>query len=207
MAWLAARKLWNAPRFFLGNGRLTFMPKSRDNLVWIDCEMTGLDPATDVLIEIAAAITDEQLNVLAKGPDIVIHRAKSVMDAMDSWNRSHHRKSGLTEAVLNSTVSEEDAEQDVLKFVRKHCYKGTAPLCGNSVGQDRRFLDRYMPRLHAYFHYQSIDVSSIKQVARRWYPGRCTPPEKSEQHRALDDIFESIEELRYYKKHIFKRPR
>ncbi len=181
------------------------LPRSQDNLVWIDCEMTGLDPQSNVLIEIAVAITDEQLTLVAKGPDIVIRRKKSLMDAMDKWNRTHHHKSGLTEAVISSAVSEKEAEREVLKFVRKHCYKRSSPLCGNSIGHDRRFLVRYMPKLHDWFHYQSIDVSSVKQLARRWYPDRCDPPEKSGQHRAMDDILESIEELRYYKKAIFKR--
>ena len=181
------------------------MLKKRDYLVWIDCEMTGLDPEANVLIEIAAAITDSDLNVVAKGPEIVIHQRKSVMDAMDSWNRSHHGKSGLTEAVIKSKISAADAEQETLKFIRKHCYKGTAPLCGNSIGQDRRFLVRYMPKLHDFFHYQSIDVSTIKQLGRRWFSERCSPPEKAEGHRAMDDILESIEELRYYRKSLFKR--
>lgn len=181
------------------------MSKSRDNLVWIDCEMTGLDPIKNVLIEIAVLITDSELNLVAEGPQIVIHQKKSVMDAMDKWNRTHHGKSGLTEAVIKSAVSVSDAEQEVLKFVRKHCSKRTAPLCGNSIGQDRRFLDRYMPTLHEYFHYQSIDVSSVKQLTYRWFPDRCSPPDKSDNHRAMGDIYESIDELRYYRKHFFKR--
>lgn len=181
------------------------MLKRRDYLVWIDCEMTGLDPQTNFLIEMAAAITDNDLNVIAKGPEIVIHRSKSVMDAMDSWNRSHHGRSGLTEAVLQSKISDADAEQEMLRFIRRHCYKGTAPLCGNSIGHDRRFLSRYMPKLHDFFHYQSVDVSTIKQVGRRWFPDRCSPPRKKEGHRAMDDIYESIAELRYYRKSIFKR--
>ena len=181
------------------------MLKNRDYLVWIDCEMTGLDPETNVLIEIAGLITDNDLNIVAEGPEIVIHRSKSVMDAMDNWNRSHHGGSGLTEGVLRSRISQVAAEKEMLKFVRKHCYKGASPLCGNSIGHDRRFLVRYMPELHEYFHYQSVDVSTIKQVGRRWFPERCNPPAKAEGHRALDDIRESVEELRYYRKSLFKR--
>ena len=181
------------------------MLKSRDYLVWVDCEMTGFDPQTNVLIEIAALITDNDLNVVAEGPEIVIHRRKSVMDAMDNWNRSHHGSSGLTEAVLSSKTSQIAAETEMLKFVRKHCYKGSSPLCGNSIGHDRRFLIRYMPELHDFFHYQSVDVSTIKQVGKRWFPERCNPPDKAEGHRALDDIRESIKELRYYRKSLFKR--
>jgi oligoribonuclease len=180
------------------------MPKSKDNLVWIDCEMTGLDPEKDVLIEIAVIITDNDLNVVEEGPCVAIHQAESKLANMDNWNKTHHSESGLLTRVRQSRIKTDDAEKEVLKFVRKHCYKGKSPLCGNSIGQDRRFLVKYMPRLNDLFHYQSIDVSSIKQLVMRWYPEDYHMRPKNGAHRALADIMESIEELKHYRDKVFR---
>lgn len=176
------------------------------NLVWIDLEMTGLDVDECRIIEIATLITDSELNIIATGPELVIHQPDELLDAMDEWNTKHHGESGLTEAVRKSTISEEEAERRTLEFIKTYCDERSAPLCGNSVWQDRRFLDRYMPKLEAYLHYRIIDVSSIKEVVRRWYPSNVRPPKKGDTHRALDDIKESIEELRFYRENIFVAP-
>lgn len=182
------------------------MTAGAKNLVWIDLEMTGLDVTTCKIIEIAALITDSELNIIAEGPELVIHQPKEIMDAMDEWNTTHHGNSGLTKAVLESNLSLKEAEQQILTFIKTHCKENTAPLCGNSVWQDRRFLDVHMPTLEAYLHYRIIDVSSIKEVVRRWYPTHIRPPQKGNSHRALDDIRESIDELRYYRAHVFAPP-
>lgn len=174
-------------------------------LVWIDLEMSGLDPETCEILEIATLITDGDLNLLAEGPDIVIHWPDPVLDAMDAWCTSQHGSSGLTAQVKASTVTLAEAEARTLEFVRAYCPPGKSPLCGNSIGHDRRFLLRYMPQLAGHLHYRSVDVTSVKELARRWYP-ELPPPHKGETHRALDDIRESIAELRYYREHIF-RPR
>lgn len=182
------------------------MARSKTNLVWIDCEMTGLDPETCVLLEIATIITDSQLNIVAEGPVFAIAQPERVLQGMDAWCRRTHGASGLTRRVREEGVPLEEAERQTLRFVRRHCYVRTAPLCGNSIGQDKRFLVRYMPRLHAFFHYRSVDVSSIKELVGRWYPeGRFSPPPKQEVHLALSDIKESIDELKYYKEHVFVR--
>jgi oligoribonuclease len=177
--------------------------KSKDHLVWLDCEMTGLDPTHDVILEIATVVTDNALNVVAEGPVVAIHQSDKALSVMDSWCRRQHGKSGLTERVRASTMSTADAERETLRFVRKHCYVRSSPLCGNSIGQDRRFLFKYMPRLSAFLHYQSIDVSTVKQLVRRWYGKKIEPPKKAETHLALEDIRESIEELRFYRDHAF----
>ena len=174
-------------------------------LVWIDLEMSGLDPDTCEILEIATLITDGELELVAEGPDIVIHQPDGVLDAMDAWCTRQHGMSGLTAQVKASTTSLAEAEAMTLDFVRSHCPAGRSPLCGNSIGHDRRFLLRYMPTLAAYLHYRSIDVSSVKELARRWYPDMPAMA-KGETHRALDDIRESIAELRHYRQHIF-RPR
>ena len=168
-----------------------------NNLVWIDLEMTGLDPQRDQIIEIATVVTDAGLKVLAQGPVIAIHQPSAVLDAMDEWNTSHHGSSGLTERVRNSTISVADAEQRTLEFLRQHLPQGASPICGNSIGQDRRFLVKYMPTLEAYFHYRNLDVSTLKELARRWRPELLTGFKKKEAHLALEDIRESIEELKY----------
>jgi oligoribonuclease len=172
-------------------------------LVWIDLEMSGLDPDTCQILEIAAIVTDGDLNVLAEGPDLVIHQPDAVLEAMDEWCTRQHGQSGLTAAVKASAVALAEAEAQVLELVRSLCPAGKSPLCGNSIGHDRRFLIRYMPALAAHLSYRNIDVSSIKELVRRWYPALAAPP-KRETHRALDDIRESIAELRFYREHVFR---
>jgi oligoribonuclease len=178
-------------------------PKADAYLVWMDMEMSGLDPDTNVVLEIATLITDNELNVVAEGPALVIHHDKAILEGMDDWNREHHGASGLSQRVLESTIDTAEAESQTLAFVRRYCPQRNAPLCGNSVYQDRRFLARYMPRLEAYLHYRNIDVSSVKEIVRRWYPDGPKPPEKKHAHLALDDIRESIEELRFYRQRYF----
>ncbi|KAI9500259.1 rna exonuclease [Coemansia spiralis] len=175
-------------------------------LVWIDCEMTGLDYDKDTIIEIACIITDDDLNIIGMGQDIVIHQPKEVMDAMNDWCKDHHGRSGLTQSVLDSTTTMAEAEAYVLGLVKRHCRTPcTAILAGNSVHADRAFLRRLMPELTSFLHYRIIDVSSVKELARRWHPQVLeAAPTKKETHRALDDIIESIEELRYYKSSLFK---
>ncbi|KAJ2448788.1 hypothetical protein EV183_005251 [Coemansia sp. RSA 2336] len=177
-------------------------------LVWIDCEMTGLDPFHDTIIEIACVVTDGNLNVLEQGESIVIHQPAAVMDAMGEWCQHHHGESGLTQSVLESKTTMADAEAAVLALVKRHCRNPrTAVLAGNSVHSDRVFLSRYMPELTAFLHYRIVDVSSIKELARRWSPQVLAQmPPKKEKHRALDDILESIAELRFYRQHLFASP-
>jgi len=165
--------------------------------------MSGLDPETCHILEIATIITDENLEIVAEGPDLVIHQPDSVLDAMDEWCTAHHGDSGLTQSVKDSTISLEDATRQTLAFIAEHCPERQSPLCGNSIGQDRRFLVKYMPTIENYLHYRSVDVSSIKELVRRWYPD-VTAPDKRETHRALDDIRESIAELRFYRETVFK---
>jgi oligoribonuclease len=166
-------------------------------------EMSGLDPETSRILELAAILTDADLNVVAEGPEIVIHQPSSVLEAMDEWNTRHHGESGLSARSLGSDVAEEEAERLTLAFLSRHCRPGTSPLCGNSVGQDRLFLKRYMPRLESFLHYRNVDVSSIKELVRRWYPGLEIPP-KRKAHRAKEDILESIAELRFYRSAVFR---
>lgn len=174
-----------------------------ENLVWIDLEMTGLDPEQDRIIEIATIVTDSKLNILAQGPNLVVHQVAEVMATMDEWNVSHHTESGLVERVSSSTLSEAAAEAETLAFVRQYVEPGQSPLCGNTIGQDRRFLCRYMPDLEAYLHYRNIDVSTVKELAVRWRPAVFASVKKTTKHRALDDIRESIEELKVYRKEFF----
>ena len=177
---------------------------TEDPLVWIDLEMTGLDIERDVIVEIACIVTDVELETLDDGEQLVVHQDDDTLAAMDDFVRTMHRKSGLLPEITAATTSVEAAEQQVLAYVRKHVpAAGVAPLCGNSIGMDRRFLARYMPELDNYLHYRSVDVSSLKELCRRWYPAVYRKrPSKSEQHRALDDIRESIQELRYYREHM-----
>jgi oligoribonuclease len=172
------------------------------HLIWIDLEMTGLNPDTSVILEIAAVVTDGTLRTVAEGPDIAIHYPENTLKNMESWSRQHHRSSGLLERVRSSSVDCRKAEQEVLGFLSKHSEKGKSPLCGNSVWQDRRFLIKYMPKLEAYFHYRNIDVSSIKELAKRWYPS-LPVYKKKKAHLALSDIKESINELMYYREKVF----
>jgi oligoribonuclease len=177
--------------------------RSNQHLVWMDMEMTGLDPDRDTILEIATLITTDELDVVAEGPALAVRHSQAVLDAMDQWNREHHAASGLTARVLASSVSMAEAEAQTLAFVKTYCPERISPLCGNSIYQDRRFLARHMPKLEAYLHYRNIDVSSAKELVRRWYPGGPQPPEKKHAHLALDDIRESIEELRFYRQHYF----
>jgi oligoribonuclease len=174
-------------------------------LVWIDLEMTGLDPERERIIEIASIVTTGDLDIVAEGPDLVIHQPAEVLDAMDDWNVSHHTASGLVDRVRASNTSEAEAEARTLELIAAHCPPRSAPLAGNSVHQDRLFLRRYMPRLESHLHYRNVDVSTVKELARRWYPDALAKaPAKKDLHRALDDIRESVAELRYYRTSIFK---
>jgi oligoribonuclease len=178
--------------------------QSESNLVWMDLEMTGLDPDRDTILEVATLVTNNELETVSEGPVLVIHQPAHVLERMDAWNREHHGASGLTQRVLASTLSMAEAEKQVLDFVKAYCPERTSPLCGNSICQDRRFLARYMPALEAYLHYRNLDVSTVKELVRRWYPDGLQPPEKKHAHLALDDIRESIEELRFYRQHHFR---
>lgn len=171
-------------------------------LIWIDCEMTGLNAKTDRIIEIATIVTDSDLNIVAEGPEIAVKRPKALLDAMDEWNTKHHTQSGLVDRVLNSDIDIETADKLTSEFIAQYAEPHAAPLCGNSVWQDRRFIDLEMPLTSQHLHYRNVDVSSIKELARRWYPN-LAPFKKDSRHRALDDIRESIGELRYYREMIF----
>ncbi|MFW6054278.1 MAG: oligoribonuclease [Thermodesulfobacteriota bacterium] len=173
------------------------------SLVWIDLEMTGLDPEQHVIVEIATIITDPDLHVIEEGPHIVVHHSEDVLDRMDDWSRNHHRDSGLLDKVRASNDDCAQAEERTLSFISKYCQKGESPLCGNSVWQDRRFLTKYMPQLESFLHYRIIDVSTVKELVKRWYPD-LPRFKKQKLHLALDDIHESIGEWRYYRETVFK---
>lgn len=168
-------------------------------LVWIDLEMTGLNPFTDVIIEIATVVTDAELNVLGQGPVLAIHQSDTILKAMDEWNQRTHSGSGLIDRIRHSSVTVEQAEQQTLEFIRQFVPKSKSPLCGNGICQDRRFLARLMPELEGWLHYRNVDVSTLKELARRWRPAVATGFQKKNTHRALDDILESIAELKYYR--------
>ncbi|HEU0199811.1 MAG TPA: oligoribonuclease [Burkholderiaceae bacterium] len=170
-----------------------------NNLVWIDMEMSGLNPDSDRVIEIAAVVTDAQLAVIAEGPVIAVYQSERVLDGMDAWNKSTHGRSGLIERVRNSTVGEEEAQATMLAFLQRFVPAGKSPMCGNSICQDRRFMARWMPVLEAHFHYRNVDVSTLKELARRWKPDVLRGFEKKSKHEALADIYESIAELSYYR--------
>ncbi len=180
------------------------MSKSPDNLIWIDLEMTGLNPFEDRIIEIATIITDKNLQELAVGPVLAINQAPSLLKSMDGWNTEQHAKSGLTDRVKNSSINERDAEKATLEFLEQYAPINSSPMCGNSICQDRRFLARLMPELENYFHYRNLDVSTLKELARRWYPEIAKGFVKESKHLALDDIRDSIEELKYYRKHLLQ---
>lgn len=174
------------------------------NLVWIDMEMTGLDPDHDRVIEIAAIVTDAELNILAEGPVFVIHQADEVLDKMDAWNKGTHGRSGLIDKVRASTVTEDEASAQMISFLRQYVPAGKSPMCGNSICQDRRFMARHMSQLEQFFHYRNVDVSTIKELCRRWKPELINGFKKHQMHTALADIRESVEELRYYREHFIK---
>ncbi len=180
------------------------MTQDANALVWMDLEMTGLYPDHDRIIEIASVVTDSDLNIVAEGPVIAIHQPPELLDAMDEWNTTTHTETGLVERVRASEVSEREAEEQTIAFLSEYVQKGRSPLCGNSISQDRRFLYRYMPELQDFMHYRNLDVSSVKELALRWYPEIAAQLEKRNTHRALDDIRESIEELKFYREHIFR---
>lgn len=177
---------------------------SKENLIWIDLEMTGLEPKTDVIIEIATIVTDSDLNILAEGPMLAIHQTDEILDGMDEWCTNQHGKSGLTQRVKDSQVTEAQAEAQTVEFLKQYLEAGASPMCGNSIGQDRRFLNKYMPELEAFFHYRNLDVSSLKELAKRWKPEVAKGVVKKGSHLALDDIKDSIEELKYYREHFIK---
>jgi len=179
-------------------------PARKDRLIWLDLEMTGLDPDRHAILEIGCAVTDSDLNLIAEGPSMVIAQTAKVLAQMDPWCIKQHGKSGLTRRVKESRIDLGEAETVTLQFLRRFCVPKCSPLCGNSIGQDRRFLHRYMPRLNNFFHYRNIDVSSIKELVRRWYPAKRQAPEKRKTHHVLDDIRESIAELRYYRQSVFR---
>jgi len=180
------------------------MPQDQNNLVWVDMEMTGLNPDSDRVIEIAFVITDSSLQVVAEAPVLVVHQSDAVLAAMDSWNTGTHGKSGLTEKVKVSPLDEAAAEQKMLEFVMLYVPTGISPMCGNSVCQDRRFMARWLPKLEAWFHYRNLDVSTLKELVKRWRPELAKGLSKHGKHEALADIYESIEELKYYREHFIR---
>jgi oligoribonuclease len=180
------------------------LPKSDQNLVWIDCEMTGLDPEKERLLEIAVIVTDPHLNVRIEGPVLVIHQSDELLGKMDAWNRGTHGKSGLIDKVKASTLSELEAQELIVGFLRKYVPKSASPLCGNTISQDRRFLVKFMPKLEAYFHYRNLDVSTLKELSRRWRPEVYSSFKKKQRHTALADVHESIDELIHYREQFIR---
>lgn len=176
--------------------------KNKDNLIWLDMEMSGLLPDSDRILELAAVVTDPELNVLGESPVIVVHQSDAVLDGMDAWNKGAHGRSGLIDKVKASKVDEEMAVEQMITFLKEFVGAGQSPMCGNSICQDRRFMARYMPDLEAFFHYRNLDVSTFKELAKRWKPEICAGFKKANKHEALADIYESIEELRYYREHF-----
>lgn len=180
------------------------LAKSDQNLVWLDCEMTGLDPERERIIEIAVVVTGPHLEPRVEGPVLVIHQSDELLDKMDAWNKGTHGKSGLIEKVKASTLSEEDAQTQLIAFLSQYVPKNGSPMCGNSIGQDRRFLVKYMPKLEAFFHYRNLDVSTLKELSKRWRPVVYSAFKKQQRHTALADVTESIDELEHYRKHFLK---
>lgn len=190
--------------FYTGTNGKAGMAQDQNNLVWLDMEMTGLDPDRDRVIEIAIVVTDSQLGTLAEAPVMVVHQDDAVLDTMDHWNKSTHARSGLIDKVRSSVLNESAVEDRLLAFLAQHVPGKTSPMCGNSICQDRRFLARHMPRLEAYFHYRNLDVSTVKELARRWKPEIVKGLVKQSKHEALADIYESIEELKYYRQNFLR---
>jgi oligoribonuclease len=182
------------------------LPKSDRNLVWLDCEMSGLDPEAERLLEIAVVVTGPDLEPRIEGPVLVIHQSDELLAKMDAWNQATLGRSGLIDKVRASTVTESQAERQLIAFLERYVPKGAVPMCGNTIGQDRRFLVRYMPALEAFFHYRNIDVSTLKELARRWRPEVYAAFKKRQQHTALADVHESIDELVHYREHFLKMP-
>lgn len=178
--------------------------KNNDNLIWIDLEMTGLYPEKDRIIEMATIVTDAQLNILAQGPVLAIAQPQALLDGMDAWNTRQHNQTGLVKRVQESTVNEQEAEKATISFLSQYLDKGKSPMCGNSICQDRRFLYNYMPALAEFFHYRNLDVSTLKELVRRWRPELMSGLVKESRHQALDDIQDSIEELKYYRQHFIQ---
>ncbi len=180
------------------------MNQVSDNLIWVDLEMTGLDPDSDKVIEIATIVTNSELEILEEGPVMAIHQSDEILAAMDEWNTSHHTSSGLVERVRESRLSEEDASATTIEFLSRWVDSGVSPMCGNSICQDRRFMVRHMPSLETFFHYRNLDVSTIKELAKRWAPDVAKGVKKQSAHLALSDIRDSIDELRHYRQHFFR---
>ena len=180
------------------------MAQDATRLIWIDMEMTGLDPDSDRILEVATVITTSHLDIVAEGPVLVVHQSDAVLNGMDAWNRGTHGRSGLTERVRQSTLAEAEVERAVVDFLRGHVPAGVSPMCGNSICQDRRFLARHMPALGSYFHYRNLDVSTLKELVKRWRPALSNGFVKHGKHEAMADIRESIEELRYYREHFIR---
>ncbi len=178
------------------------MAQDNNNLIWVDMEMTGLNPDTDRIIEVALVITDSQLNTLAEGPVLVVHQSDAILDGMDKWNKSTHAKSGLIDKIKASRLTETDVEAQMIAFLKQHVPSGVSPMCGNSICQDRRFMARSMPQLEAYFHYRNLDVSTLKELVKRWKPEIASGFSKDSKHEALSDIYDSINELKYYRQHF-----
>lgn len=180
------------------------MAQDNNNLIWVDMEMSGLQPDSDVILELAAVVTDAELNVLGESPVLVVHQSDAVLDGMDAWNKGTHGKSGLIDKVKASTLAEADAELQMIEFLKQYVPSGKSPMCGNSICQDRRFMARHMPKLEVYFHYRNLDVSTLKELARRWRPKLYDGFKKAGNHTALADIYESIAELQYYREHFIR---
>jgi oligoribonuclease len=185
------------------NGKF-IMAQNETHLVWLDMEMTGLEPDKERIIELACVVTDQNLEAVAESPVMVVHQADAVLNAMDAWNKGTHGKSGLIDKVKASTLDEETAQTQMVAFLRQYVPSGKSPLCGNSVHQDRRFMFKYMPRLEEFFHYRNLDVSTLKELAKRWRPDVYKSFEKNSKHQALDDIYDSISELKHYREHFLR---